>query len=178
MRRIAALRRLAPSGDGGMTLVELGISLAGLAVIATMLTPFFVGVTRVDRLHEADDAALVTLRQVRQRITRDVREARGFVVASPLTMTVWLDADWDGIQDTGERVSWALLDDGSLARLTDNGGSVTVVGGLDPAASGFTYSSSSPQDIRTATIRLESPVAVDGGGDRSMEFDVSLRNMP
>lgn len=160
-----------------MTLVELGISLAGLAVVAAMLTTFFVGVTKVDLLHEADDNALLTLRQIRQRITRDVREARALVVAGPSSMTVWHDADWDGVQDIGERATWTILTSGSLVRTNVVSGTVTVAQGLDPSLSRFTYSSTSVLDIRSVTIRLDS-VVEQSQGDRSIEFDVSLRNMP
>jgi type II secretory pathway pseudopilin PulG len=165
-------------GEEGISLIEVMVSVAGLAVIATMLISVFVGVTRVNTSHDADDRALLTLREVRQRITRDVREARGFLVANPATMTLWSDDDWDGVRDTGEMVTWTLGTDGVLTRSTNGGISVAVVEGLDPARSGFTYDASTVLNIRSATVSLVSTVDTAGGGDRALQFEVSLRNMP
>ncbi len=160
-----------------MTLPEILISLAGLAVIGVMLTSFFVGVTRIDVLHSADNQALMTLREVRQRITRDIREARGFVTAAPASMTLWEDADWDGIQDPGENITWVMDTDGSLIRSDDTGGVIIVLRGLDTDLSEFSYDSSTVEQIRSATITLASEVETDTGGERTLKFEISLRNV-
>jgi type II secretory pathway pseudopilin PulG len=159
-------------------LIEVMVSIAGLAVIATMLISIFVGVTRVNATHDADDRALLTLREARQRVTRDVREARGFLVATPASMTLWDDEDWDGVRDTGEMVTWALGSGGTLTRSTDAGDSVIVVEGLDGVVSGFTYDSATVLNIRSVEVSLVSTVETDAGGDRALQFEVSLRNMP
>ena len=162
-----------------MTVVELSISLAGLAVVGAMLVTFFVGVTRVDRLHEADDDALLTLRTVREHITRDVREARGFVVAGAAGMTMWHDADWDGVLDDGELVAWKIGDDGVLTRQIDGEDAVVLTRGLESASSSFRFDGASAVDIRTVDILLTAGVATGPPStDRSLQFEVSLRNMP
>jgi type II secretory pathway pseudopilin PulG len=161
-----------------MTLIEIMMSLAGLAVVAAALISAFAVVTGVDALHSSDDAALQTLREVRQRISRDVREARGFVVIGPAAFTVWMDDDWDGVQDLGERITWVLSADGSLRWVDNDENSTVLIRGLDPDLSGFSYDSNSPSNVRSATVSLVSKVTAGIGGERSIEFDVSLRNIP
>ena len=58
-----------------------------------------------------------------------------------------------------------------------SGDSLTLVRDLAWDLSGFAYDSTSLDDIRSVTIRLVAVVDATPVGSRSLEFDVSLRNM-
>ncbi|MDX1690156.1 MAG: hypothetical protein R3290_03930 [Acidimicrobiia bacterium] len=167
------MRRLRDD-DRGVTIVELGVSMFGLAFVAAIMLSWFVGASRVDELHRNDDEVIQELRTSRQLLTKDIRRARQVTTAGLQSITVWVDADHDDIVDGGELVSWTLESDGDLVRADDAGGAVTQATGLLVAGSGFGYDAELAAEVGTVSFTFVG--ALDGGGQRSISSDISLRN--
>jgi hypothetical protein len=166
-----------PDGETGTSLVELAASLAGLAVLASVVLSVFLGVTRVDKLHADDDVALEQVREARQRMALDVREARRFTNAAASTFSVWVDADWDGATGTSEVVTWSITPDGDLVRSVGTESAVEA-SGLSYLYSGFGYDEISPFLISRMGIHLVVPVEDGVGGERILDTEITLRNVP
>ncbi len=173
-RRDAAPR---VGSEAGTSLVELAASLAGLAALAAIIMSVFLGVTHVDDLHADDDMALEQVREARQRMALDVREARRFTNAAASTFSVWVDADWDGITGADEVVTWSITPEGDLVRSV-NGGSSVEASGLSYLYSGFGYDEVSPFLIARMGIHLVVPVEEGVGGERILDTEITLRNVP
>jgi hypothetical protein len=163
--------------EAGTSLVELAASLAGLAALAAVIMSVFLGVTRVDDLHADDDVALEQVREARQRMALDVREARRFTNAAASTFSVWVDADWDGTTGADEVVTWSITPEGDLVRAV-NGESSVEASGLSYLYSGFGYDEVSPFLITRMGIHLVVPVEEGVGGERILDTEITLRNVP
>lgn len=166
------------AGTAGVTLIELAITMAGLALVSTALISFFVGATRMDQVQAADDSAQEAVRDARSRLARDVREARRFVAIGSTGFTVWVDDDWDGVMPAEELVTWSIGSAGALTRTVGDGTGRVEAGGLNPADSRFRYDSTLAAQVTRAYVHLVVGVGGPGGGARTLDFEVSLRNVP
>ena len=167
-----------PRGGAGVSLVELAITMAGLALVSTAMISIFVGTTRVEQVQAADDTAQESVRDARARLARDVREACRFTAAGVASFTVWSDGDWDGVMPAEELVTWSIHEVGGLVRsVGENGGRVEATG-LSVADSRFTYDSTSAAQVTRAFVHLVIGVGGPEGGYRTLDFEVSLRNVP
>jgi type II secretory pathway pseudopilin PulG len=168
-------------GSEGFTLIELSIAMGGLLLVSAVMMSFFVGATRVDATHTSDDVALEQLRDARQRMSRDVREARRFTSAWSHGFTVWVDDGWDEVIGTNELITWSIDVGGNLRRTAGEDSRVEARG-LSLSDSAFSFDSAVASSITTMRIRLA--VLVEGPGDgatagvRSLETEISLRNVP
>ena len=169
-RRLRLLRR----GEAGVSLLEMSVSMFGLAFVSAIMLSWFIGANRVEELHRNDDEVVQELRVSRELITKDVRRARAITVAQPSKLTLWLDTDHDDVVDVGEKVTWLLEEDGDLLRRADDGAGATQAAGLVMSASGFSYDDDTLSAIRTVTIAFVAEL--DGGGERSLSADITLRN--
>jgi len=174
-------RRDAVDGSGGFSLVELSIAMAGLLLISSAIVSFFVGAARVDAVHTADDKALEQLRDARQRMSRDVREARRFTTTWPKGFTVWIDDGWDEVMGDGELVTWSVDIAGNLWRSAGDDSRIEARG-LSVAESYFAFDAPTPSSVASMLMHLV--VVVEGPGDgtavgtRSLDTKISLRNVP
>jgi type II secretory pathway pseudopilin PulG len=175
------LRRVIPDADGGFTLIELSLALAGLLLVSSVMMSFFVSVSRADLVHTADDNALEQLRDARQRMSRDVREARRFTAASPLSFSVWVDAGWDEVVGADENITWSVDVAGNLWRSVGDDSRIEARG-LSVSESYFSFDSNAPSSITTMRMHLVVIVAAPGdgapSGSRSLETEITLRNVP
>jgi Tfp pilus assembly protein FimT len=160
--------------DRGVTLVELSVSMFGLAFLSAIMLSWFVGASRVDELHRSDDEVIQELRVARELLTKDIRRARSITAAAPTSLTVWLDADRDLIADDGELVTWAITTDGEFVRSTDTGSAVAHAGSLVVDASSFVYDDVMPASITSVSFHFVA--RLEDGGQRSMSSEISLRN--
>ena len=107
----------------GFTLIEMLVSMVVLAVILTMAVPALSGFVRSSKVRAAQSELIASFMLARSEAAK-----RGIpvslVASAPVASnefgggwTVWLDANSDGVVDTGEEV---------IRRLPDLGGSVTV----------------------------------------------------
>jgi Tfp pilus assembly protein PilW len=167
-----------PHGGAGVTLVELAITMAGLALVCTGMISMFVATTRVDQVQAADDTAQEGVRDARGRLAKDVREARRFTAATLTSFTVWIDDEWDGVMPAAELVTWSMDTAGSLVRSVGEGGGRVEAAGLSLADSRFTYDSTLAALVTRAYLHLVIGVGGPEGGYRTLDFEVSLRNVP
>lgn len=165
--------------ETGATVVELGIAMVGLGIISMTMMSFFVSATAVEDLHKADDTALEQIRDARARLSRDVREARRFTAIGRFGFTVWIDEQWDDVIDVGELVTWGINTDGALFRSTD-GANRLEAQGLLVDLSAFSYDSTHPDYATMIDVHLVAAVddAAGVGGTRTLDTEVSLRNVP
>ncbi len=169
---------LRPRREAGVTLVELVVTLAGLALVSATMVSILVGSTRVDQAQAADDTAQEAVRDARARLARDVREARRFTAAAPASLTVWLDDDWDGVMPATELVTWSIDQAGGLRRAVGEAGGRVEAGGLSFADSRFTYDSTVAAQVTRAYVHLVIAVGGPEAAYRTLDFEVSLRNVP
>jgi hypothetical protein len=181
MRLMGMFRRSKPRPgfEAGATVVELAIAMIGLGIISMTMMSFFVGATSVEDLHKADDLALEQIRDARARLSRDVREARRFTSIGQYGFTVWIDQQWDNVIDVGELVTWGIDTDGALFRSSDGSDRIEARG-LLLDQSRFTYDSVLADHATMIEVHLVVGVddAAEVGGTRSLDTEVSLRNVP
>ncbi len=166
--------------SAGFTLVEVSIAMAGLLLISAVMTSFFVGATRVDATHTADDEALEQLRDARQRMSRDVREARRFTATWEQGFTIWIDDGWDEVAPAEEFVTWSI-DEGGYLRRSVGEASRVEARGLDRSASYFAFDAPLPSSVTSMQMHLVVLVRDPGGrtiGTRSLDTEITLRNVP
>lgn len=166
-----------PSGESGFSVVELVVAMAGMALVSLMMLSVFTGATEVDELHAADDAALEQLRDARERMSRDVRQARRFTAVAGNGFTVWIDEGWDEVIGPGELVSWWF---DSTGRLQRRSGDVTRLEARDVAfdLSYFSFDSVEPTDVTAMAMHLVVVVDSRTGTTRALDTEITLRNMP
>ncbi|MEX2323224.1 MAG: prepilin-type N-terminal cleavage/methylation domain-containing protein [Acidimicrobiia bacterium] len=164
-------------GEGGMTLVELMVSMLLMSFIATALVAGMTTAMRSANLHRDDDRAVQDLRHAKERLTRELRAITELTGASASSVTFWLDEDADGIVDLGETITWEITTGGSLVRSTNAGASSSVVSNLVAGSSGFTFDAAAVGEIRRIGIELTAAVG-SSDGTRSIQTEIFLRNAP
>jgi Tfp pilus assembly protein PilW len=167
-----ATRRDLGQGEEGFTLVELVMATLGLMLISALMVTWFVGVNSAERAQSDADTAVRQALEVRERITRDLRRARGVTMATVAEVRVWLDDDGDEVQDTGEIVAWRIGTDGSLFRGV-SGVERLEASGVDALRSGFTYDSGDAALVSRIDVAL---FIVAGDSVRSVDSTIYLRN--
>jgi len=178
-RRI--LRRIVDVGSEGLTLIEMSIAMAGFLMVSAIMMSIVVGAARVDLLHSADDMALEQLRDARQRMSRDVREARRFTTAELHEFTVWIDEGWDQVVGPDELVTWRIDIAGNLWR-TAGSNSRIEARGLSTSQSYFAFDAGVPSSA--TSMRLHLVVGVESLGEgadscaRALSTEITLRNVP
>ena len=170
---LRALRRL--RSDRGSTITELSLALVGLALMASMMIGFFIGVTSTDAVHRADDTALEDARNARALMSRDVREARRFTQAGPVSFTVWIDDEWDDVTDINELIVWSIDDVGALTRREGTADPQIAAGSIVEEESIFTYDKGLVSEIGAVDLHL---VVASGTSEHVIDTHISLRNVP
>lgn len=178
--------------DEGISLVEMAISsFILLMVSAIMLTALMMAV-RTNRIVVEDTETLTTARIARARMEREIRQADEVLAASGTSSVVlWLDANNDDTQDTGEQITWSFVDlDGvpggkaELIRSTDDTAAADQPNGIhyrSPVGAGyvpFTYDVL-PPGTQQVTITLIVEPETDGAGGSSVTLvsTVTPRNV-
>jgi prepilin-type N-terminal cleavage/methylation domain-containing protein len=173
---IGRFGRRGAGSDGGMTLVELLVSMSLLSVVMALSTVFFVSLQQTNRYTDAYAQDLFALRQAASRLTAELRESNQVITTSTSTsLTLWIDKNRDGTQDNGELITYALATgtDGSgtsvvQLRRSVNGttGYAVVAQGLTNSAA-FTYYTAGTAGAASATtsmvaVQLTGTVTVAG----------------
>ena len=164
-------------GDAGMSLVELGVSMVITSLLAVLMVTWFSAGVGSENSHRSYDDALSDLRQVTDRLGKEVRSASALTYAGPTALTFWLDGDRDGVTDEGETITWAI-DGTTMVRSTDDGVTSAVLAtNLTPSASTFTYDAIDPADITRVTLSLRATAETRAGGDQlEHTIEIYLRN--
>lgn len=157
--------------EDGASLVELGVVMAGIALLGMLMTTWFASVTRTDRLQQREDVAMAQVRDLENLIGRDVRRSSRMTVTEPQRFTVWLDDDRDGVQDSGETVTWSFVE-GYLQR---SAGDRSFRPASDIRLSGVTfgYDDLAPRLVTSLTVEFRFTV---GSAERVVGAGFTLRN--
>lgn len=185
-------------GERGLTLVELLVTMVLFGVVSAIcVAAFLSGSETVGRIDD-DARGQGDQRIVAQRLSRDLREARGIdtpaVGVDPKgQLTVWIDANANYVKDVGEIVTWKLAStanpDGhyDVARST-NGGKSVIVGRALVSSIAFSYrnDSISTSPLPDASVDKANVVLVSTKYDaivnnylqtRQTTFETRLRNI-
>lgn len=165
------------SGEAGMSLVELGVSMVITSLLALLMVTWFSAGVGSENSHRSYDNALSDLREVTDRLGKEVRSATSLTAAGSTSLSFWLDSDRDGVTEVGETITWAI-DGTTMTRSTDDGVTSAVLAtNLTPAASSFTYDAADPAAVTRVTLSLWATAATRAGGDQLKHtIDIYLRN--
>jgi type II secretory pathway pseudopilin PulG len=159
-----------------MSLVELGVSMVITSLLAALMVTWFSAGVGSENSHRSYDEALSDLRQVSDRLSKEVRAAGYLTVADPESLAFWLDADRDGVAEVGETITWTI-EGSTILRTTDADASAVLATNLTPDASGFAYDATDPADVTRVTLTLVATADTRAGGDRLEHTDeIYLRN--
>lgn len=174
MRRVSSLVErwsTAFQKDDGAGLVELMLAMVIAGALSLMMVVWIGAAFSANETHLQDDVAVQDLRVVRERLGREVREARSVLTADSDELAIWLDEDRDGTVDQGESVSWSIIDD-TLVRSTD-ATSLVIATGVSSVRSSFEYAQDAG-DVTTVSVSVVIPL--DSGAVHSLSLDIPLRN--
>jgi len=198
------LRRLRrPTGDDGMTLGEVLLTLGLFGVLSALVSTALINSHRLVRVTDDETTGLQDVRVASERLARDVRGARS-VLCNPVGtdptlaaadpactyhLQVWLDYDSDYVQDTDETVSWQLRPSTSaghydFVRVVDGSAHVEARTIVEQVA--FSYDrlpgaiAPAPGAAHTTTVDVNmtyDPFLPTGSSRRSVSFSARLRNV-
>jgi prepilin-type N-terminal cleavage/methylation domain-containing protein len=169
--------------DLGMTLIELLVamvlsSLVGLVTLSAV-TKVMDGLGKVSN----DTQGLTDVRTVQERLSRDLRQARGIDAgATSSQLSIWIDSNSDYVKTADEVVVWQAVN----APGTSTKKQVKrTVGAQTPMVVGRTLVSNAVFAYNNATVTLANVVTVSISYDavfgkshtsKHMQFSVTLRN--
>lgn len=108
------IRRLR-NRDDGTTLVEVIITMLLLSIVGLMLTVAFSSTVSGLRHTDNENQGLADVRNVAERIARDIRDARGvYSGANQSSLQIWIDYNSNyRIENSTELVTWTVYQTGS-----------------------------------------------------------------
>ena len=116
-------RLLRDRTDDGTSLVEVLVTLVLLSAVGALVTGAILNSQKIFLIADDENRGLADAKVIVERMTRDIREARGIVCnggladpsdstsADPLCaahLQVWVDKDSDYLQDATEIITWRL----------------------------------------------------------------------
>lgn len=177
-------------GDEGMTLVELLVVMALMSIISIVAFGALDSSTRT--LGNVDDEAqgLADLKTVVERMSRDLRAARG--VETPdnpdgtpgdpaSALKIWIDRDSNYSDSPDEMITWRLqagAGEGQfdVIRVSD-AGDREVVGTKLVSSIAFSYTPS-VADARKVSVRMTyDAFPTQAANSRQTQFEIRLRNV-
>jgi Tfp pilus assembly protein PilW len=184
--------------DAGVSLIETIVGMFLTALLGLIVMQAFIASSKGAR-HVADDAAVQQYQQtVVERLSRDLRVARGVDVGSNATQVIiWVDSNSDYARDPGEIVTWRMAvvaGKCSISRSTDpltvrvlaptiaNFACGTDASHPDPAFSYFDGTGGPPTSTpTTSTTRIDVSLsfrAVNStAAARVSQFSLRMRNV-
>lgn len=183
--------------DGGMTLIELLVAMVLLGVVSSLAAVGVQQASRVLRHTDDENRGLQDAKVILDRLSRDIRQARGVVCDGADGDTycrehlqLWIDSDSDYIQDPQEVITWRLADSEDPE---DDHFDVWRVQGVSPATPTKRLQASSlivktlfyydvganrdPSSARVVSLEMEYDALVDQGVSRKKAaVSVRLRN--
>ena len=177
--RIASRRRQA-----GFTLVELLIVLVLVGIVGSIcLIAFTSGSEALGRTDD-DAQGQQDLRIVTERLSRDIRGARGVSAGSgPTTLKIWIDFNADYVQTADETITWQLATNPgdpkhfNVQRMTGTGQNVTIGQALVSGIA-FSYDTADPTKARVVTVTMTYDAIVGAYlGQKQTTFRIRMRNV-
>jgi prepilin-type N-terminal cleavage/methylation domain-containing protein len=174
--------------DDGMTLTELLVTMMILGIVAAISAVALINGYRVTTRTSDEDQGLSDVKTVTERLSRDLREARGVdSTATSTQLSIWIDDNSDYVKQATEIYTWKLVaaGDGVHFRVqrshVDAGGATltTIVGRTLVDNAVFTYNTGTPSAATTSvTVTLTyDPLATSGSKKRQLVFTERLRNV-
>jgi prepilin-type N-terminal cleavage/methylation domain-containing protein len=115
--------------DDGMTVIELLVAMLLLGVVSSLVVVGVRDAVRILTQTDDENRGLQDAKVILDRLSRDIREARGVVCDDPAPavgdpvvdaqglptrcpdyVQLWIDDDSDYLEDTGEVVTWELTE--------------------------------------------------------------------
>lgn len=182
-------------GEAGMTLIELLIAMSLLAVVSGLVLAGVQQAARVMTHNDDENRGLQDAKVILDRLSRDIRQARGVVCDGAggdtycrQHLQLWIDSDSDYLTDPEEVVTWKLMDNPDGEHFD-----VWRIQGQPPATQTqkleasalivktlFTYdvgASVDPGPARLVTLKMEYDAIVGRGTDiKQASVSVRLRN--
>lgn len=148
-------------GEGGFTLVELLVALLVMSLVMGGTLTAVMAAVRGERYAHEFAEQIDGMRVAMDRLRKEVRSTRAVRLGSDDdTLILWLDRDQDQVPDTGEVVTYELVDVGGglaeLRRWTQAQGpaaAMVVARNLEPGTP-FSYDAP-PQDTKVVTITFQ-----------------------
>jgi len=160
----------------GVSVIEMALALLISSMVVAMMVTWAGAMVGVETQHSSDDEAVQALRVAKEELGKDIRRAEAVPIAGDRYLTLWIDLDRNGAQDSGELISWVMSAAGELLRSDDAGGTRVVVGGLLYEESLFTYESG-PDGVENIHFQLAAEVTTQAGTEeRSIAAEIHLRN--
>jgi hypothetical protein len=142
---------------------------------ALMVTWFSAGVGS-ENSHRSYDEALSDLRDVSDRLSREIRAAGYLITADPYSLSFWLDGDRDGEVGEGESITWAI-EGSDMRRFTEDDSEDVIVATHLTTGSIFSYDATTPGSVTRVTIDLVAGAETRAGIDLvAHSADIYLRN--
>lgn len=168
--------------EAGLSLVELLVAMVLTAIIGSTVLAIITTSLRTARFASDTRSTLDETRVAVERVARELRGARRvYTTSSGTTLSFWTDADFDGLQDTSEQLTYSLVTTGGQTQL-QRSTAVTastprvIARGLSPAAA-FTYDVAPPA-TRVVTITFTATGTPAGGASPlASTAGVRLRNV-
>jgi Tfp pilus assembly protein PilW len=166
----------------GITVAELAISMMIFSLIGGLAVS---GLSSSSRsLGQVDDEVqgLADLRVVSERLSRDLRQARGIDATSNANqVTIWIDVNADYKQTDPETVTWKLVgpNDGlyDVVRV-DKTGLKSIIGHSLVSDIAFSYDPAPPK-TRVVTVEMRyDAMPFRYATERKVHFESRLRNVP
>lgn len=178
MRHRYVVRRLRRTldDDGGMSLVELGVSMVITSLLAVLMVTWLSAALQSENSHASYDEALADLRDVSDRLSREVRAAGYLITAEPYSLSFWLDGNRDGVVGAGESITWAI-EGSDMRRFTEDDSEDVVVATHLTTGSRFSYDNTTPGSVTRVTVDLVAGAETRAGIDLvTHSADIYLRN--
>lgn len=164
-------------GDRGAGIVELSVAMLVSTLVVAMVVTWAGAVISTETHHSSDDEAVQALRIAKEDMGKDIRRAEALTVAGDRYLTLWIDLDRDGTEDSGEAITWMISGSGSLLRAASDGTSRVEAEGIVYEASGFTYDAVAPSEVENVTFLLVAEVTAQAGTEqRSIGATIHIRN--
>lgn len=172
---VSRLRRCL-GGDAGMSLVELGVSMVITSLLAVLMVTWLSAGVGSESSQRSYDEALSGLRDVSDRLSREVRAAGYLTTAEPESLSFWLDGDRDGVVGQGESITWAI-EGSDMRRFTEDDSENVVLASHLTTGSQFSYDAATPGSVTRVTIDLVAAAETRAGFDLVLHSaDIYLRN--
>ena len=193
--RDATTRRMHRARDVGMTLIELLVAMSLLGVVSSLVVVGVRDAARVMTHNDDENRGLQDAKIILDRLSRDIRQARGVVCDGAggdtyckQHLQLWIDDDSDYVQDAAEVVTWKLEDNPDGEHFD-----VWRVQGISPATPAqklqasalivktlFTYdvgANTDPSPATLVSLKMEYDAIVGRGIDiKQAAVSVRLRN--
>lgn len=180
--------------ESGVTLVELLIVMVVTSLVGVLAGAILVTSGKLVGGIDDETKGLADLRTVEERMSRDLRAARGIDAGSDQSrLSIWIDSNSDYKRSAAEIITWRLVagaDPGQFDVIRgDDSGTVSVVGTTLVSQLAFSYfrddSAVAVDPLNPAVVATANVVAVTMTYDadpgqfakqRTTGFDVRLRN--